>query len=81
MGARAIVSRHRLRAAAPRAIAIGGGVVDNQPHLLGRIELMLIDSLNGYMVLPPPLPYIRAPELGGNAGPFGSIALAMSATQ
>jgi len=68
-------------AAAPRAIAMGGGVIDKQPHLLDRIESMLIDSLNGYMALPPPLPYIRAPELGGNAGPFGSIALAMTATQ
>jgi len=68
-------------AAAPRAIAMGGGVIDKQPHLLDRIESMLIDSLNGYMVLPPPLPYIRAPELGGKAGPLGSIALAMSATQ
>jgi len=68
-------------AAAPRAIAMGGGVIDKQPHLLDRIESMLIDSLNGYMALPPPLPYICAPELGGNAGPLGSIALAMSATQ
>ena len=40
-------------AAAPRAIAIGGGVVENQPHLLERIERMLIESLNGYMQLPP----------------------------
>ena len=36
-------------AAAPRAIAIGGGVVGNQPHLLERIEAMLVDSLSGYV--------------------------------
>src|SRR5947209_2313442 len=30
-------------AAAPRAIAIGGGVVENQPHLLERIEGMLVE--------------------------------------
>jgi fructokinase len=65
-------------AAAPRAIAMGGGVVENQPHLLGRIEAMLIDSLNGYLELPGS-GYIRAPELGSDAGPLGAIALAMTA--
>jgi fructokinase len=66
-------------AAAPRAIAIGGGVVENQPHLLERIEQMLVESLNGYMELPRGAPYIRAPGLGSNAGPLGAIALAMTA--
>jgi len=66
-------------AAAPRAIAIGGGVLDKQPHLLPRIETMLVDSLNGYMTLPSDRPYIRPPELGSNAGPLGAIALAMNA--
>ena len=66
-------------AAAPRAIAIGGGVVENQPHLLDRIERMLVDSLKGYMQLPPGGNYVRAPVLGANAGPLGAIALAMTA--
>ncbi|MEO8453882.1 MAG: ROK family protein [Sphingomicrobium sp.] len=66
-------------AAAPRAIAIGGGVVENQPHLLDRIEGMLVESLNGYMRLPPGGNYLRAPALGANAGPLGAIALAMTA--
>ena len=66
-------------AAAPRAIAIGGGVIDNQPHLLERIEAMLVDSLNGYMTLPATPRYVRSPELGIDAGPLGAIALAMSA--
>ena len=66
-------------AAAPRAIAIGGGVLDNQPHLLGRVEVMLVQSLNGYMTLPSEGPYVRPPELGRNAGPLGAIALAMTA--
>ena len=65
-------------AAAPRAIAIGGGVLDNQPHLLERIEAMLVGSLNGYMTVPAK-PYLRAPELGRDAGPLGAIALAMTA--
>jgi fructokinase len=65
-------------AVAPRAIAIGGGVLENQPHLVDRIQSMLVDSLNGYMQLPDG-PYVRAPALGGNAGPLGAIALAMTA--
>jgi fructokinase len=65
-------------ASAPRAIAIGGGVVENQPHLLPRIERMLAESLNGYMELPGD-GYIRAPGLGADAGPLGAIALAMTA--
>jgi fructokinase len=64
--------------AAPRAIAMGGGVSDGNPHLLGRIETMLVESLNGYMQLPAGEPYVRAPALGPNAGPLGAIALAMS---
>ena len=67
-------------ASAPRAIAIGGGVLDNQPHLLERIEAMLTESLNGYMILPRDGAYVRAPVLGQNAGPLGAIALAMLAT-
>ena len=68
-------------AAAPRAIAIGGGVVDSNPHLHSRIQEMLEQSLNGYMELPSGSPYVRAPELGRNAGPLGAIALAMRATR
>jgi fructokinase len=68
-------------AAAPRAIAIGGGVVERQPHLLGRVEAILIESLNGYTRLPAGAPYVRAPALGSNAGPLGAIALAMGATR
>jgi fructokinase len=65
-------------AAAPRAIAMGGGVVSRQPHLLERVQRMLADSLNGYMRLPEGQ-YVRAPALGDDAGPLGAIALAMSA--
>jgi fructokinase len=68
-------------AAAPRAIAVGGGVVGNNPHLLSRIETMLGQSLNGYLSLPAGEPYVRPPDLGDDAGPMGAIALAMSATR
>jgi fructokinase len=66
-------------AAAPRRIAMGGGVIDRQPHLLDRINTMLLDSLNGYMQLPAGRPYVRPPALGSDAGPLGAIALAMTA--
>lgn len=66
-------------AAAPRAIAMGGGVIAGQPHLLERVEQMLVASLNGYMQLPKETPYVRPPGLGADAGPLGAIALAMSA--
>jgi fructokinase len=66
-------------AAAPRAIAIGGGVIENRPHLLDRIEDLLVESLNGYVQLPTGRPYVRAPALGRDAGPLGAIALAMTA--
>ena len=65
-------------AACPMRIAIGGGVLERQPHLLGRIHEMLVESLSAYMDLPPG-PYVVAPELGAQAGPMGSIALAMDA--
>jgi fructokinase len=68
-------------AAAPRGIAIGGGVLDNQPHLLGRIEEMLTLSINGYLALPEGAPYLRSPELGRDAGPLGAVALAMGVTR
>jgi fructokinase len=66
-------------AAAPRRIAMGGGVMERQPHLLGRIEALLVDSLNGFLRLPGGGAYVRAPELGADAGPLGAIALAMTA--
>jgi len=66
-------------AASPRRIAIGGGVIEGQPHLLARVNAMLADSINGYVEIPEDRDYVRAPELGSDAGPLGAIALAMSA--
>lgn len=65
-------------AAAPRAIAIGGGVAEGQPHLLERTQRLLVESLNGYVELPSG-DYVRPPGLGPEAGPLGAIALAMTA--
>jgi fructokinase len=67
-------------AAAPRRIAMGGGVIEAQPHLLDRIQWKLVDSLNNYVQLPMDGDYVQAPELGRDAGPLGAIALAMTAT-
>jgi fructokinase len=60
----------------PKRIAIGGGVMTRQPHLLPRIEPALRASINGYLPLPDPGSYVVAPALGEQAGPLGSIALA-----
>lgn len=65
-------------AACPMRIAIGGGVAERQPHLLPRIQEMLVESLGDYMALPR-ADYVVAPDLGAQAGPLGSIALAMDA--
>ena len=67
-------------AACPMRIAIGGGVVERQPHVLPRIQGKLVESLAGYIDLPPGL-YLVTPGLGNQAGPMGSIALAMSAAE
>ena len=56
-----------------------GGVVSGNPHLLPRIEKMLVESLAGYVLLPGDGPYVTAPGLGDRAGPLGSIALAARA--
>lgn len=63
----------------PQRIAIGGGVVSKQPHLIERINRALVESLNGYFDLPEQYAYIVAPALGAAAGPLGSIALAANA--
>jgi fructokinase len=63
----------------PERIAIGGGVLTRQPHLLARIETALLESLAGYM--PIPTDYVVAPRLGDLAGPLGSIALAADAME
>lgn len=62
----------------PKRIAIGGGVMNKQPHLLARIEPALRESINGYLPLPA-RDYVVAPALGDQAGPLGSIALAQNA--
>jgi fructokinase len=66
-------------ATGPHRIAIGGGVITPQPHLLARIEASLIASLADYMRLPEGGGYIVAPALGNKAGPLGTIALADTA--
>jgi fructokinase len=68
-------------AAAPRRIVIGGGVVSGHPHLLPRIEAMLVESLAAYVLLPEDGPYVTAPGLGDRAGPLGPIALAAEALE
>ena len=66
-------------AAAPKRIAMGGGVAVRQPHLIARVEAKLVESLNGFVQLPEDGSYVRPPALGNDAGPLGAIALAMMA--
>lgn len=68
-------------ATGPMRIAIGGGVIVKQSHLLARIEPLLRASLNGYLRLPDDGPYIVPPALADQAGPLGSIALALSGVE
>lgn len=63
----------------PLRIAMGGGVLTSQPHLLKRVNMELLNSLGGYMNLPSGSDYVVTPKLQGQAGPLGSIALAMQA--
>jgi fructokinase len=65
-------------AAAPRRIAIGGGVLAARPSLLPRIEAKLVESLAGYVTLPAG-PYVVPPGLGDLAGPLGAIAIGLDA--
>jgi fructokinase len=65
--------------AGPKRIAIGGGVVGGQAHLLDRIDEALRHSLADYMPLPPAGRFMVAPQLGPLAGPLGAIALAIEA--
>ncbi|WP_140048076.1 ROK family protein [Sphingomonas japonica] len=58
-------------------ILIGGGVANGQPHLLPRIEARMRDNIAGYVNVPAG-PYVVAPELGGQAGPLGPIAMAIA---
>jgi fructokinase len=64
----------------PLRIAVGGGVMTAQPHLIPALNRALVKSLGGYMPLPA-ADYVVAPELGDLAGPLGAIAVAASAAE
>ena len=67
----------------PTRIILGGGVMQ-QMHLFPLIRAEVIRLLNGYVQSPAILrdidSYIVPPGLGGRAGVFGAIALAMDAS-
>lgn len=68
-------------AAAPRVILIGGGVIAENPQLLDRIRTALLQQLGGYVSAIPLAEqidaYLRAPQLDRDAGPLGSLAVAL----
>lgn len=67
--------------AAPRLILIGGGVIAENPQLLDRIRAALLAQLGGYVSAIPLADqietYLRAPKLDRDAGPLGSLAVAL----
>ncbi|WP_298689987.1 ROK family protein [uncultured Sphingomonas sp.] len=68
---------------APERILIGGGVIDRQPQLLPMVRRMLAASLAGYgdaaRLVDRIESFVARPQLGDQAGPLGSIALAIDA--
>ncbi len=74
----ALLCHTMVATAGPQRIAIGGGVMQRQPHLLARIDPLLRESIAGYLSVPP-APYIVSPALGDQAGPMGPIAMALQA--
>jgi fructokinase len=70
-------------ATAPQRILLGGGVMNSQGHLFPRLRCELQRSLNHYVEAPQLTSeietYIGPPALGGQAGPLGSLALALGA--
>lgn len=59
-------------------IVFGGGVTIGNPGLVAHIEKSARQSLNGYLTLPDQKLMTRA-LLGGQAGPLGSLGLALDA--
>lgn len=67
---------------APSRIVIGGGVVERQPGLLPRIIDRAEELACGYPTAEQAerlRAVIRAPKLGSDAGPLGSVAVALRA--
>jgi fructokinase len=66
----------------PQRILIGGSVANNQPQLMPMIREKLVESLAGYQASSIEAGievFIVPPSLGDQAGPLGSIALALDA--
>jgi fructokinase len=68
---------------APERILIGGGVADGQGWLFPRLRTALLDSLAGYAtagrIAADVDRFVAPPGLGGQAGPLGAVALALTA--
>lgn len=71
--------------AAPERILLGGGLGMGQPHLLPRLRLALLESLQGYGPAPAIsrdiTRFLIQPALGHRAGPLGALALAGNALE
>ncbi|OYX36582.1 MAG: fructokinase [Caulobacterales bacterium 32-69-10] len=67
----------------PERILIGGGVITGNNHLLLRLRLALMESLNGYgpaeKIAENIDDFLSRPGLGAMAGPMGAIILGINA--
>lgn len=66
-------------AVSPERIVIGGGVGTGQPFLLPLIQQAARKRLGNFLPIYDAVDFICAPGLGADAGPLGTIALALNA--
>ena len=68
---------------APERIAVGGGVIEGQPHLLPRVRNALVKSLAGYYSGAKASAdidtFLGAPALGKLVSPLGALAVGQRA--
>jgi fructokinase len=67
----------------PERVLVGGGIPTKRPFLLPMIRDRLAGQLGGYggsdAIVARMSDFVTAPGLGDDAGPLGSLALALNA--
>lgn len=60
-------------------IVFGGGAIIGNPALIAGADIATRSSVNGYLALPEAVPLLGLASLSDQAGPLGSLALALDA--